>query len=82
MGAIPVLRQRRKLPIVADPSHTAGAHPYVTPMALVAIATGADGLLVEVHANPDKAYCDGDQALSPGTLMDLVSGVAAALRDE
>ena len=83
VGAIPVLRERCRLPIIADPSHTAGARPYVAPMALAAIAAGADGLLVEVHSDPKGAYCDGDQALSPAdfeALMAQVRAIAAVVR--
>ncbi len=83
VGAIPVLKERCHLPVIADPSHTAGARAYVAPMALAAIAAGADGLLVEVHDNPDTALCDGEQAVSPvefARLMEQVVAVAEIVR--
>lgn len=61
--AVPVLRERTHLPIVVDPSHAAGKWQYVTPMSLAAIAAGADGILVEVHNEPEKAVSDGAQSL-------------------
>ena len=83
LAAIPVLRQGCRLPIIVDPSHAAGAGPFVAPMALAAIAAGADGLLVEVHGDPSRAFCDGDQALSPAefeVLMARVRAIAAVVR--
>jgi 3-deoxy-7-phosphoheptulonate synthase len=65
LSAIPVVRGLSHLPIVADPSHGTGHRDMVTPMARAAIAAGADGLLVEVHPQPDRALSDGAQSLYP-----------------
>jgi len=73
LSAITVLRERTHLPIIVDPSHAAGRRPLVIPMALAAAAAGADGLLVEVHPNPEEALCDGDQALTVDDFRDLMT---------
>ena len=62
-GAIALLKQISHLPVIADPSHAAGHRDLVPALARIAVAAGADGLLVEVHPNPDKAWSDGDQSL-------------------
>lgn len=64
LSAVPVLRERTHLPIVIDPSHGTGKRNYVPPMAYAALAAGADGLLIEVHPEPDKALSDGAQSLT------------------
>jgi 3-deoxy-7-phosphoheptulonate synthase len=71
ISAFPVLRARTHLPIVADPSHPAGAREFVTPLALAAVAAGADGLLVEVAGDPDQSWCDGAQCLPFDSFRDL-----------
>ena len=63
--AIPVVQKLSHLPIIADPSHGTGIRDKVLPMARAAIAAGADGLIIEVHQNPDKAWSDGAQSLYP-----------------
>lgn len=63
LSAIPVLKERTHLPVVIDPSHATGVWRYVIPMARAAVAAGADGVMVEVHPHPDKAYSDGPQQL-------------------
>ncbi len=63
LSAIPVIQRLSHLPIIADPSHATGKWYLVTPMALAAAASGADGLMVEVHPRPEEALCDGAQAL-------------------
>ena len=65
LSAIPVVRKLSHLPIVADPSHGTGLREFVPPMARAAIAAGADGLLIEVHPQPDRALSDGAQTLAP-----------------
>jgi 3-deoxy-7-phosphoheptulonate synthase len=65
VSAIPVVQKLSHLPIIADPSHATGRRDKVLPMARAAIAAGADGLLIEVHHQPDKALSDGAQALYP-----------------
>ena len=83
VAAIPVVQRMSHLPIVADPSHSTGRWYLVTPVALAAIAAGANGLLVEVHPNPDLAKCDGPQSLTFenfDSLMQQVRSVAAVRR--
>jgi 3-deoxy-7-phosphoheptulonate synthase len=61
--AVPVLKEMTHLPVIVDPSHAAGRRDLVTPLSLAAAAVGADGIIVEVHPEPDKAICDGPQQL-------------------
>jgi len=75
LQAVPVLKELSHLPVVVDPSHAAGRRSLVTPMSLAAAAAGADGIIVEVHPNPDEAVCDGPQAL----LADDFAEYAAAV---
>lgn len=63
LAAIPVLKRETHLPVIADPSHAGGRRDLVAPLAFAAIAAGADGLLVEVHPDPESAWSDGDQSL-------------------
>lgn len=65
ISAIPVLKELTHLPVVVDPSHATGVARYVKPMALAAAAAGADGIMIEVHNEPQKALCDGAQSLTP-----------------
>ena len=65
VSAIPAIKRMSHLPIVVDPSHAGGYSWLVDPLALAAIAAGADGLIIEVHNNPAKALCDGQQSLTP-----------------
>ncbi len=62
--AVPVLKELTHLPVVIDPSHAAGRRDWVQPMSLAAAAAGADGIMVEVHNEPDEAICDGPQAIA------------------
>ena len=64
LGVVPLLKQRTHLPIIVDPSHATGYYKHVPAMAAAATAAGADGLLVEVHPDPQKALCDGRQSLT------------------
>ncbi len=75
LQAVPVLKELSHLPVVVDPSHAAGRRSLVAPMSLAAAAAGADGIIVEVHPNPDVAICDGPQAL----LADDFAEYAAAV---
>ena len=72
ISAIPVLKKLTHLPVLGDPSHGVGIREFVPPMARAAIAAGADGLLMEMHPNPDKAMSDGAQSLFPEQLTKLV----------
>lgn len=76
LNAIPVLKEKTHLPVIADPSHGTGYWNYVTPMALAAVAAGADGLIVEVHNEPEKAFSDGGQSLKPEKFEDLIKRAA------
>ena len=77
LAAIPVVQALSHLPIIADPSHGTGVRAKVTPMARAAVAAGADGLLIEVHPDPDRALSDGGQSLYPQQFADLVAEVTA-----
>uniref|UniRef100_Q01NJ1 3-deoxy-D-arabinoheptulosonate-7-phosphate synthase n=1 Tax=Solibacter usitatus (strain Ellin6076) TaxID=234267 RepID=Q01NJ1_SOLUE len=72
ISAIPVVKKLSHLPIVADPSHGTGRRDKVAPMARAAVAAGADGLLIEVHPDPDHALSDGAQSLRPEQFEDLM----------
>lgn len=72
ISAVPVLRKLSHLPIVIDPSHATGHWDYVLPMALAAVAAGADGLMVEIHPKPEEAYSDGAQSLKPRRFNDMM----------
>ncbi|HXX56436.1 MAG TPA: 3-deoxy-7-phosphoheptulonate synthase [Thermodesulfovibrionales bacterium] len=63
ISAVPVIHERSHLPIILDPSHATGARNYVPPLCFAAMACGADGIMVEVHPDPQKALCDGPQSL-------------------
>ena len=65
LSAIPVLKHLTHLPIIIDPSHATGKYALVAPLALGAVATGCDGLLIEVHNDPAHALSDGPQSLNP-----------------
>jgi 3-deoxy-7-phosphoheptulonate synthase len=72
ISAIPVIKKLSHLPMMADPSHGVGLRDKVPPMALASVAAGCDGLLIEVHPNPDKAVSDGAQSLFPGQFEKLM----------
>ena len=73
ISAIPVVKKLSHLPIVADPSHGTGRRDKVAPMARAAVAAGADGLLMEVHPDPDHALSDGAQSLRPEQFEELMA---------
>ena len=75
LTAIPVVKSLSHLPIIADPSHGTGVRAKVTPMARAAVAAGADGLMVEVHPDPDHALSDGAQSLWPAQFEELMAQV-------
>jgi 3-deoxy-7-phosphoheptulonate synthase len=82
ISAIPVVKKLSHLPMVADPSHGTGRRDQVLPMARAAVAAGADGLLVEIHPDPDRAVSDGAQTLNPqqfAEMMQQVRAIAAAV---
>ena len=73
LNAVPLLKAQSHLPVIVDPSHGTGIWSLVTPMALAAVAAGADGLLIEVHPSPEQALSDGPQQLRPATFVDLMA---------
>ncbi|MDR0388149.1 MAG: 3-deoxy-7-phosphoheptulonate synthase [Treponema sp.] len=80
LSAIPALKKQSHLPVIVDPSHATGLAWMVPAMAKAAVAAGADGLIVEVHNNPEAALCDGEQSITPaafGSLMDVLRKYAA-----
>jgi len=75
LSAVPILKQLTHLPVVVDPSHAAGNWEWVPRLSMAAVAAGADGLLVEVHPHPDKAWSDGPQSLRPERFRDMMSKI-------
>jgi 3-deoxy-7-phosphoheptulonate synthase len=80
LTAIPVVKALSHLPIIADPSHGTGVRAKVTPMARAAVAAGADGLMVEVHPDPNHALSDGAQSLYPEQFEELVTQIRVIAR--
>ncbi len=76
--AVPVLQELSHLPVIVDPSHAAGRRELVLPLSLAAAAVGADGIIVEVHPNPDEAICDGPQALRADDFASYAAAVEQA----
>ncbi len=79
LSAIPVLKKLTHLPIIADPSHATGKSDLVKPMSMAAAAVGADGLIIEVHNDPQHALCDGPQSLTPEAFADVAACIRALL---
>ena len=75
VSAIPMIQRLSHLPIIVDPSHAAGRRDLVVPLARAAMAAGADGVMVDVHPNPETALCDGAQALADDALAELADAV-------
>ena len=76
--AVPVLKELSPLPVIVDPSHAAGRRELVEPLSLAAAAVGADGVMVEVHPDPDRAVCDGPQSLRTDDFADYLRRVEGA----
>ncbi|MCD6109680.1 3-deoxy-7-phosphoheptulonate synthase [bacterium] len=82
LTSVPIIKELSHLPIIVDPSHSVGKPSLIPPMVKAAIACGADGILVEVHPEPEKAFCDGEQALLPknfSKMMGEVKTIAKAI---
>jgi 3-deoxy-7-phosphoheptulonate synthase len=79
LSAIPILRGMTHLPIIVDPSHSTGNSKLVLPMSLAAVAAGADGLMIEVHNDPPRALCDGQQSLTPEMFDEVAKRVFAIM---
>ncbi|MBF0518685.1 MAG: 3-deoxy-7-phosphoheptulonate synthase [Nitrospirae bacterium] len=85
LSCVPLLKQLTHLPIIVDPSHAVGRWDLVPPMSLAAVAAGTDGLIIEVHTNPEEAFSDGEQSLKPevfSTMMKQLKPIAAAVGRE
>jgi 3-deoxy-7-phosphoheptulonate synthase len=72
LAAVPSLKELSHLPVIVDPSHATGKWQLVAPMAKAAVAAGADGLLIEVHSNPECALCDGEESIKPTKFKELM----------
>ena len=79
LSAVPMLQELSHLPIIVDPSHATGIAKLVKPLSLAAAAVGADGLMIEVHNDPQHALCDGAQSLTPTAFDDLCKAVTNVL---
>ncbi len=75
LTAVPALKEMSHLPVIVDPSHATGKWNLVAPMAKAAIAAGADGLLIEVHSDPECAMCDGEESIKPSRFKDLMASL-------
>jgi 3-deoxy-7-phosphoheptulonate synthase len=79
LSAVPMLKELSHLPVIVDPSHATGISKLVKPMALAAVACGADGLIIEVHNDPAHALCDGPQSLTPRAFDELNQNIQQIL---
>ena len=79
ISALPIIKKQSHLPVIIDPSHAAGIRWMVHPLSMAAIAVGADGLIIEVHNNPEKALCDGAQSLTPAQFDEVMQDVKRAV---
>jgi len=77
LSAIPAIKKLSHLPVIVDPSHATGKRFMIAPLAKAAVAVGADGLIIEVHNNPEKALCDGPQSITPEEFETLVNELRA-----
>jgi len=77
VSAIPAIKRMSHLPVIVDPSHSAGMYWMVEPLAMAAVAAGADGLIIEVHNDPANALCDGQQSLTPERFQKLMGKLTA-----
>lgn len=81
LSSIPLIKERTHLPIIVDPSHATGISALVLPMAKAAVAAGADGLMIEVHNDPQHALCDGDQSITPAQFDDVAKTALKLAKD-
>jgi 3-deoxy-7-phosphoheptulonate synthase len=72
LAAVPTLKELSHLPVIVDPSHATGKWNLVAPMSKAAVAAGADGILIEVHSNPECALCDGEESIKPSKFKELM----------
>jgi 3-deoxy-7-phosphoheptulonate synthase len=80
LNIVPVIKQETHLPIIVDPSHGTGKYDLVSPMSMAAVACGCDGLIIEVHPDPENALSDGDQSLSPKNFSELMRELKAVAK--
>jgi 3-deoxy-7-phosphoheptulonate synthase len=80
LSAVPLLKSLSHLPVAVDPSHGVGKRDLVEPMAVAAVAAGADMLLIEVHTNPEEALSDGEQSLTPEQFKDMMEKISAVAK--
>lgn len=72
LATVPLIKEMSHLPIIVDPSHGTGRRSFIKPMSLAGVAAGADGLMIEVHPNPDEAWTDGDQSITPQAFEEIM----------
>ena len=77
LSVIPIIKEKTHLPIIIDPSHATGNWRYIESMSLAAVAAGADGLIIEVHNQPECAWSDGAQCLKPAKFAELIKKARA-----
>jgi len=82
IAAVPALKQLSHLPVIVDPSHGTGKRSLIAPVSKAAVAVGADGLMIEVHPNPEEAFSDGQQSLLPEEFSALMQGIGKYLEVE
>ena len=75
LAAVPIIKKETGLPVIVDPSHGTGIRELVAPMSYAALACGADGIMVEVHPNPDEALSDGEQSLDFDNFEELMEKI-------
>ena len=75
LGAIPAVKKLSHLPVIVDPSHGTGKWWMVEPLARAAVAVGADGVMIEVHNDPDHALCDGQQSIKPDVFAQVMADI-------
>ena len=75
LAAVPALKEMSHLPVIVDPSHGTGIRSLITPMAKAAVPAGADGIIIEMHPNPEKAFSDGAQSLMPEQFSKLMDEI-------
>jgi 3-deoxy-7-phosphoheptulonate synthase len=75
ISAVPIIKLASHLPVIVDPSHSAGRLDLVLPLSLAAVAAGADGIIVEIHPSPEHALCDGPQSLPTGAFFEYADRV-------
>ena len=82
LAAVAALKTLTHLPVISDPSHATGRRDLVGPMSRASVIAGADGVMVEVHPDPEHARCDGPQSLTPPMFADLMAGMAPLVKLE